>query len=62
VGRANRLDLEGRSLPVDFVGDLAPTLGKVEVLGSLDGIVGQLDLRDTVDPEGPLAGVRREHS
>ena len=36
---------------------LAPALGKVEPLGSLRKLVGQLDRRDTVDPERPSTGV-----
>ena len=43
VGSAQGLGLEGGALSVDLVGDLAPALGKVEPLGSLHGIVGELD-------------------
>jgi uncharacterized protein (TIGR03086 family) len=57
VGSAHGLGFERRALSVDLVGDLAPALGKVESLGSSDGIVGQLDRRDTIDSEGPSTGL-----
>lgn len=57
LGSAQGLGLERCALSVDLVGDLPPALGMVEPLGSLRKIVGQLDRRDTVDPERPSTGV-----
>ena len=43
VGSAHGPGLERCALPVDLVGDLTPTRGQVEPLGSLHTIAGQLD-------------------
>ena len=42
-GSAGGLGLQRSALSIDLVGDLAPTRGKVESLGSFDGVAGQLD-------------------
>src|SRR5690606_19818283 len=57
LGHAYRLHLEGIPPAFDLVGDLPPTLGKVEVLGPVHGIAGWVGGRHAVDPEGPPAGL-----
>ncbi len=58
VGNAQGLDFDRGAFAVDLVGDLAPALRKVESLRPLHGVVGELDRRDPVDPEGPSTGLR----
>ncbi|KUJ44046.1 hypothetical protein ADL17_12430 [Micromonospora maris] len=57
LGRAQRPDFEGRSFALDLVGDRAPTLGKVEVLGSVHRVARGVGGRDTVDSEGSSTGL-----